>query len=518
MTWTSEIDQYLLIVRILLGILAVGLLVYDLRLAQSDRSGMLLRSRNLALGVLVAVTCASAYGFFVWRHSAGVQMHEFYHYYLNAKYFPELGYFDLYDCSVAALAVEQRMPKRVVIRDLRRFLATKEVDTRRIGSRCGERFSPERWRDFRTDIRYFDSAFLPGRWAKVLMDQGYNASPVWGLIGRPVASLVPATDAWMRALGRVDLVILCFSFAFVGWAFGFRVLCVAALVWAVNPLSRYGWIGDAFLRYAWFAAFVIGICLLRKQRHFSAGVLLATASLLRLFPAFFIAVYALGVLRRRLRGEAMGVGFRRFVAGAVLASVVLTLMAIPVSGRGPTVLSEFASNISTWSRIIPSNSVGLPTSLSYTSRVPEEAIAGGPGKNMVVLKQALRREIFAERLPVFLGIVALFMFLLWRAVEHAEDWQTACLGFVPILILLDTPVYYASFAIAPALLSQGQPRIGIGALLSMIGICIATLVWWAEPYRFAVASSLLLLLALFTLLELRIEGVDRHPLHPKKKA
>ncbi len=167
MTLTSKLDQWLLIVRILLGALAVALLVYDLRLGQSDRSGMLLRSRNLALGILVAVTCASAYGFFVWRHPGGVQTHDFYHYYLNAKYFPELGYFDLYECSVAALAIEQRIPERIMIRDLRRFLEKKVVDTRGMGSRCGERFSPERWRGGWASIFWTPERCIePSRWRR----------------------------------------------------------------------------------------------------------------------------------------------------------------------------------------------------------------------------------------------------------------------------------------------------------------------------------------------------------------
>jgi hypothetical protein len=501
--WTLRVDFALLVVRALLAALALGLIATGWRLRRSGRGRRLHRLRVLALGTLAVLVFASAYGFFAWRHPGGVQTHDFYHYYLNAKYFPELGYFDLYKCTVAALAEEGLGPQQVRIRDLRGFLERTEIDTAALGARCDEAFSSERWQAFRTDLRWFDSVFIGGQWKKVLKDQGYNASPVWTLVGRPVASMFPAENAPMRHLAWLDLVIVIVSFAFIGWAFGFEVLCIAALVWAANPLNRYFWIGDAFLRYAWFGACVIGICLLRKQRHFGAGVLLALASLLRLFPVLFVVGYGAGALRRWLRGDGFGHGFREFALGAALATLVLPLLAIPVCGRGTDVWSEFAANIGRWSSITPSNSVGLPALLSLTSGVREQERVGDAAIRSQAQLQEARDEVFAERRPIYVVVVALFLVFLWKALERVEDWEAACLGFVPILILVDVPAYYASFMVAPALLGEARPRIGITALLAMIGLCLATLIWWNEPFQWAVASPILLLVALDALLEVR---------------
>ncbi len=57
--------------------------------------------------------------------------------------------------------------------------------------------------------------------------------------------------------------------------------------------------------------------------------------------------------------------------------------------------------------------------------------------------------------------------------------------------------------VAPALLGEGRLRIGITALVAMIGLCLATLIWWNEPFQWAVASPILLLVALDALLEVR---------------
>jgi len=479
MNWTPRVDYQLLIVRSLLSTLALGLLALGWWLRKMDRGEdtratdreavrkgkRLGRSRTVALGVLSATVLASAYGFFAWRHPADVQTHDFYHYYLNAKYFPELGYFDLYRCTVAAM----------------------------------------RWTQFRTDLRWFGRAFVEGQWKKVLTDQGFNPSPVWTLIGRPVASIFPTEDRSMRVLARLDLLLVVVSLAFVGWAFGFEVLCVATLVWATNPLHRYLWMGDAFLRYPWFASSIIGICLLRKERHFGAGVLLALSSLLRIFPLLFIAGYGLGAIRRWLRGEGLGRGFREFAMGAALTSIALPLLAIPVCGRGSDVLTEFAANIRSWSSITPTNSLGLPAPFSYTESTPDEELAGEERFHSQAAKQRQRDQLFSARKPLYFAVVAFFLVILWRALERSEDWMAAALGFVLILILIDIPVYYTSFMVAPVLLSERWPRIGISTLAAMIALCGATLVWWNQPFRWAIASPILLLVALYTLLELRSE-------------
>ena len=52
-------------------------------------------------------------------------------------------------------------------------------------------------------------------------------------------------------------------------------------------------------------------------------------------------------------------------------------------------------------------------------------------------------------------------------------------------------------------MGEGRLRIGVTALVAMIGLCLATLMWWNEPFQWAVASPILLLVALDALLEVR---------------
>jgi hypothetical protein len=295
---TPQIDFRLTAFIALLCGFAVLLLSYGWRLRRSGREHRHQRLRQVALGATALLAFLAAFGFFLWELPTGIKVFDAYHYYLNSKYFPELGYFDLYTCTVAVLAEEPGSARAFRIRDLRNPRERTVVHTDSMGERCNRSFSPERWERFRADVGWFNRQLSRRQWRNVLNDHGYNASPVWTLIGRPVASIFPARDGPMRLLRRIDLVLILASLACIGWAFGFEVLCIATLVWAANPLTRYTWVGDAFLRYPWFASSIIGLCLLRKERYLGAGVVLALSSLLRLFPVLFIAGYAAGAIRR----------------------------------------------------------------------------------------------------------------------------------------------------------------------------------------------------------------------------
>ena len=59
--------------------------------------------RLLALGLVAVTAFASYYNFFRFIESDDFHGPDVYHYYMGSKYFPELGYFELYHCTVASL-------------------------------------------------------------------------------------------------------------------------------------------------------------------------------------------------------------------------------------------------------------------------------------------------------------------------------------------------------------------------------------------------------------------------------
>ncbi|MDP6934558.1 MAG: hypothetical protein QGG40_16665, partial [Myxococcota bacterium] len=128
-----------------------------------------------------------------------VDTYDLVHYYLNASYFDELGYYDLYPAAILA-DHENGGP---FFDEGRRYMAQDEeghffapishaLDR---GRQVREtHFTPERWDAFEHDLLVLQRE-IPGMndklWRQMIQDHGFNGTPVWTLIAKPIAWLVP---------------------------------------------------------------------------------------------------------------------------------------------------------------------------------------------------------------------------------------------------------------------------------------------------------------------------------------
>src|SRR5262249_5238919 len=113
-----------------------------------------------------------------------VQRWDFTHYYLGAKYFPELEYTRLYQASVVAEAdagfADEASARR--LRDLSTGRFVNGADVLRDAPAYRARFSDERWRAFVADVATLRAWLSPARWAQSQMDHGYNGTPAWAIV------------------------------------------------------------------------------------------------------------------------------------------------------------------------------------------------------------------------------------------------------------------------------------------------------------------------------------------------
>ncbi|MBW2384607.1 MAG: hypothetical protein JRG92_13290 [Deltaproteobacteria bacterium] len=451
------------------GIVGLGLVVFawGLGLARESRGGL----RRVRLGLLLllaGLAFASYYQFFRLVHVGGFATNDNFHYYVGSKYFAELGYFGLYECSLVALADRGfAIPDdgRGKARDLRTMQERPLREILKAGQSCRERFSAERWHSFQNDVYYFVHRWPPHVLRAVWRDHGYHPSPTWTLIGGTVASSTSIHEPFAQhVLSRLDRYIVGIGIVMVAWAFGLESACLVAIVWGTGFIWRYTWVGDAFLRHLWWITALAGVCLIRRDRHLAGGAWLSTSALLRIFPACMSLGYLLHAGRAAWYEGRFGVGAGRFLLGAGVTAVLLVGLGVSTSQHGLTSLLDFATKITDFAALSTTNQVGLS----------------------VLARWAFPETPWAATL-LRLMILVPFLALFWRGLRHAEAWEAAAFGLCLVPMLTEPTSYYFSFMAICALLAARRPHIGVIVLLTGLLWCLNGLVFYRQydEYRWA---------------------------------
>jgi hypothetical protein len=441
------------------------------------------RVRDAALAALGLLGVACGWNLFQFNYPGFGHPSDTFHYYLGAKYFPELRYARLYTCVAVADAEAGALapgPPRPM-RDLETNQLVTSAAALADPSACTSHFGAARWAEFRHDVDFLRSQVLPRSWRRFQQDHGYNATPVWTVLGRLLTATGKASDAQVAALRALDPLLLASLFAGIAWAFGWRIGCIAAIWWGTNYASPYGWTGGSILRQDWLAATVLGICALRRERFATAGALLAAASLLRIFPIFAIAGLALAAAFRMLRAGRLALlpAERRFAAGATAAGAALLLAS--AVWLGPSAWGEFAHNSRVHLATPLANHAGLRTVLSYDPAMRTELSRDASLADPMERWKAARSERYARLAWLHLALAAGFGLLVARAGAGRPPWLAAVLGILWIPIAVELTAYYWSVLLVAGFLHERHATIGAALCgLSTAGWAIAEAWHWTD--------------------------------------
>ena len=404
-----------------------------------------------------------------------------YHYYMGAKYFPELNYERLYDCAVVADAEDGGDPRKVgarAITDLRTNIMVKAQTVLDNPQVCKQHFTPARWDAFKRDVAFFRSRVNSERWTQIHHDHGYNATPVWTLAGYFLTNTGPATLNQVTFVNLFDPLYLLAAAALLWWAFGPRVFALGLIVLGTNYPNRYYWTGGAFLRHDWLFYLVAVVCLLKKERPFLAGMALAYATLLRLFPGLLVVGPFLAgvelVRQRWAAGKAdpskapktlkdwVDPAFARFVAGGALGTVLLVGLSVPLVG-GLDTWKSFANNTQKHASTPLTNHMGLRTVLSYRPSTIGAALRDGTLIDAWSKWKEVRLEKFQEAKPLFWLLLAGACALIWFGVRATGGnlWVSAALGTGMIAFGAELTCYYYCFYMAMAPLHEKRREVGL---------------------------------------------------------
>lgn len=420
---------------------------------------------------IVIMVFGSYFGFFNpnVRYEGYYHRHEFFHTYMSAKYFSEIGYQGLYACSIAA---EKEMDPSFDlaahrIRDLsdNRLKPASQIPLASEPGACRRRFSAARWATFKGDIAFFAERAKGEYWEHMRWDHGFELSPVWILTAMVPAHLLPSGDLQFLTLSMLDVLLQAGMFVLIAWAFGWRTTLVAVVFWACNAISTFYWTGGAFLRQEWLFLLVMAVCLAKRKHGVAAGATFAASCLIQPFLVFLglgvVASACVQLVRRRRVARA----FKRFFAGSVVAVGVL----VPASlvATGPGAYREFARIELEQAQRPVTNDVGLRFVLgrSSASRMKNSRDNSLPDP-FLPWRQA-RLRVIGQRAPLLytmIGLVALWT--LWAASRLSTLWAAIPLG-IPLLVSALSPVCYLhSFWILVPLAAYRRPVLAAAALLA----------------------------------------------------
>jgi hypothetical protein len=418
---------------LMLGSLAAVTLGLAVRwLGGLPRSQAATRTAMVALGGL---TWLAGISYFYGAHGARLSyshLHDSYHYVMGAKYFPELGYDQLYVCT--AQATEERLlSDSAQARDLSND-RTVQVRDLRAGPSCQDRFSAERWAEFRQDVQLFVDTD-PGRVRRVLRDRGYNGTPLQAFLAGSIARTVPLEYATLSLFTLFDVFSLCAMLAVLCQAFGWRLGLLCALLFFTQFVDRFLIIGGSFFRYQWLAALGFGIAWLKLGRYGRAGAALAVASALNVFPVLFAGGLVAKAVLELARTRRLSVVHRRFFGGALAASA-LCLVLGAAHGGGLDNYARFAEAMRVHDAAgrVPGFGVGFKYNfvpVNWTS---------GPGDGP-------RERALRQWRPAIVAGSALLLLLTVVLLPRLDDVEGAVLcGFAGLFCIFGPTGYYFAFA------------------------------------------------------------------------
>ena len=484
--------DYLYLKRMQLAIAALVTIVLLLRYLNTAGLGDTTRYRRY-LAAIAALSWVIHLNFFAF-HGTGdvrthVHLHDVAHYYLGSKYFRELGHADLYTAMLRAEA--ERYDNHFQTREARDLRSNRLVDIRQLlrdSAPVKAQFTPARWTDFQDDIAFFREA-MGSQYGNILRDYGYNPSPLWTLIGGTLANLVPAgSQVGITLLTLIDPLLEAGMFLAIAWAFGIEAALLSMIYFCVLFGASFGWLGGAFLRYVWLVGVVLAVCCLQRKRYIAAGGLLATASLLRIFPAVFVAgiackAAAAVLARRRVPSQYV----RLLVSFAVTVAVLFAATA--ARPRGLADWRDFRVNMQRHMQNIAFNTIGLtqilvpPTVLTATTAEPED------------------RKAEQQHTAYLVQLCTLFpLTLLWFAslCRRENDVDATIMGIVLLFAGLNLACYY--YVLQILLVVANRDRLDRLALIFAVEVATYTLLLFED--REAVIYFYRNLLVLFLLLAL----------------
>jgi hypothetical protein len=344
---------------------AATLVLLYFRYKKGGASGVSSKVYPFRTKVIIVLTVLFSFAVFHnfgnFRNDTFVHYGEMFHYYLGAKYFEELGYYELYNAVIAADAEQDNaLAGLPFYTDLKTYQNTQRETVLKNIDRVKNLFLKKRWNAFKHDVSFFKKATgMPRSRALffLLMDHGYNASPASTFILNILTNIIPVTQ--MRLLAVLDVLLVVTMIVLVFRTFGFDMGGLFSIYFFVNILNDQGYISGSLLRYDWLFYIVVAVCLLEKGRYASSSFFLTLSAMMKVFPAVLFYGIGVTIFQKVKTTRTVDKKYIRFILTAGVTGLVLFLLPAVYLGSVLQPWKDFSAKTSLHDSGVYVNHLGL---------------------------------------------------------------------------------------------------------------------------------------------------------------
>jgi len=453
------------------------------------------RRYTVLLIVLMLLAVSGHYNMGRFHGNNYAHYHEVIHYYLGSKYFPELGYSDLYNAFLAADRETGHKFRHIsIIRDLGSKELVKVSDVEAQIRAIPEKFTPERWRAFKAELQFFRDK---RSFKKLMLDHGYNPSPVWTVEGRAMSaffSLFALTQKQMvRAIVWVDPLLLSLTFVMIWVAFGFKMMAFSLIFWGANPLVLYDYTGGAFMRQNWLASLIIGICLFKKNKSVAAGVFMANSIGVRLFPAVFMLLPAFHFAYGWIKGKKASMRLLLFGCSTVVSFLALFFLSLNFAG-GLGSWATFLKNATEHNKGVYTNHISYRNLFIYEKNRNANSYKSTGAYHHERWRLDKEERVAGLKPLIHISLLLLLGITAFLFRDDRPEKGIYMAAFFPFLLFYPAN-YYAMYLLPLVFLAGGDKRMLLTLFSTLVLCFMLTGIRPFDVYNIAISLLLLFLMA-----------------------
>jgi hypothetical protein len=449
-------NSTILWLKVILSALSLVLLyVRYKRGAGAGASGRAYSFRATCLVVFaVLFSFAVSHSFGKPRSGSFVHYGEMFHYYLGSKYFKELGQLELYNAVIVADAEQDNsLAGMPFYTDLTNYQNAQRQTALQNSARVKSLFSTQRWEAFKRDVAFFKEATrvppTPPLFV-LLMDHGYNASPVSTALLGVLTNAVPVTQ--LKLLAALDVLLVAAMIVLVFRTFGLEMAGFFAVYFFVNILNDESYISGGLLRYDWLFCIVAAVCLLEKGRYAFSAFFLTVASMIKIFPAVLFYGIGVAIVKKARAARALDKQSLRFIVTAGVTALALFLLPAVSLGSVLQPWQEFLSKTALHDRGVYVNHLGLrgivifePSHLSLERFI--ETYRSAYTNDIVRHWQDVKEHEYRQKAPIIIACSLLVLIcvtaIIWRGKQ--QDSESVLWPLLLIYALSYASHYYYVF-------------------------------------------------------------------------